>query len=87
VKEKTEAFSSVYNPTPHIFLTSKICRVELCTELFYAIYLVSMLFADLLSLHLVTRTKFSMNICAMFIAARKITQLNMMEESHQRRAF
>jgi len=32
-------------------------------------------------------TKFSMNICAMFIAARKITQPNMMEESHQRRAF
>ena len=29
--------SSVHNPTLHIFNSGKICRVELCTELFYAI--------------------------------------------------
>ena len=29
--------SSVYNPTLHILNSEKICRVELCTELFYAI--------------------------------------------------
>jgi len=29
--------SSVYNLTPHILNSGKICRVELCTELFYAI--------------------------------------------------
>ena len=37
----------------HIF--PKICRVELCSELlWYHPYLVSMLFADLLSVHLAT---------------------------------
>ena len=44
------------NPTLHIFNSGKICRVELCTELFYAIIptLFLCFFADLLSLHLVT---------------------------------
>ena len=35
------------NPTVHIFNGGRICRVELCTELFYAIIPT---FADLLSL-------------------------------------
>jgi len=42
-------------PHPTYLSTLKICRVELCTELFMlSSYLVSMLFADLLSLHLIT---------------------------------
>ena len=51
------------------FLTTtlKICRVELCTELFYAIIPTSFLcFADLLSLHLVT---FYFCSCHFFLAA------------------
>jgi len=40
-------------PHLHIFTGGKICRAELCVELLYP-YLVSLLFADLLSLHLVT---------------------------------
>jgi len=43
-------------PTLHIYNSGKICRVELCTELFYAIIPTLFLcsFADLLSLHLIT---------------------------------
>jgi len=42
-------------PTLHIFNGEKICKVELCTELLcYHTYLVSLLFADLLSPHLAT---------------------------------
>ena len=48
---------SVDNPTLHISIKcGKICRagVYTCTEQFYIILLVSLLFADLLLLHLVT---------------------------------
>ena len=48
------SYHTVYCLQPH---PTYLSRVELCTELFYATdhaYLVSMLFADLLSLHLVT---------------------------------
>jgi len=44
----------------HIFNSGKIRRVELCTELFYAIIstLVSLLFSDQLPLHPVTFSMF-----------------------------
>jgi len=52
----------VYNQILHIFNSEKICRVELCTELFYAI-IPTLLFAGQLSLHLVTSSTFFFKSC------------------------
>jgi len=54
-KEGRDDSMKHFSIQPHlcIFTGGKVCRVELCIELLYP-YLVSLLFADLLSLHLVT---------------------------------
>jgi len=64
--------SSVYDPTLHTF-PHQICRVELCTELFP--YLVSTLFADLLSLHLVTFLMFFILVHVTFFSSRCMLEL------------
>ena len=54
-KEGRDDSMKHFSIQPHlcIFTGGKVCRVELCIELLYP-YLVSLLFTDLLSLHLVT---------------------------------
>ena len=51
-------------PHLHIFTGGKICRVELCIELLYP-YLVSLLFADLLSLRMHLVTFLVLNSCVL----------------------
>ena len=53
-KEGRDDIIKQFSIQPHLHIFGgKICRVELCIELLYP-YLVSLLLADLLSLHLVT---------------------------------
>ena len=69
-------------PHPTYLSTSKICRVDcvlncfmLSSVLCYHPYLVSMLFADLLSLHLVTFLMFFVLVHVTFFSSRSMLEL------------
>ena len=64
-------------PNPTYLSTLKICRVELCTELFlcYYPYLVSMLFVDLLSPHLITFLMFLILVHVISFSSRCMLEL------------